>query len=233
MSLLADQTALDLLDAHLEALWDGADLSLPQALVCLAAEGEGELILWALGQLRRIPCEPKGAFARQVGSLLAEFRSRRCPWNAAALRLLDDTYTFATTGPRRYEAWAHDVHAVLHRSVPDPRGWVRLDWDRTNAARHTAPAYPLDPPDAPEFPDRLYPPGGEGGDHRARHHGRGMAVGARPHPLPPGPGRRAGGCPNPARPLRAHRALLDFLRGAPGFSLGVKRILWLRRGASR
>lgn len=157
MSLLADQTALDLLDAHLEALWDGADLSLPQALVCLAAEGEGELILWALGQLRRIPCEPKGAFARQVGSLLAEFRSRRCPWNAAALRLLDDTYTFATTGPRRHEAWAHDVHAVLHRSVPDPRGWVRLDWDRTNAARHTAPAYPLDPPDAPEFPDRLYP----------------------------------------------------------------------------
>jgi hypothetical protein len=157
MSLPADQTALDLLDAHLEALWDGTDLSLPQALVCLAAEGGGELVLWALGELRRIPCEPKGTFARQVGSLLAEFRSRRCPWNAAALRLLDDTYTFAATGPRRHEDWAHDVHAVLHRSVPDPRGWVRLDWDRTNAARHTAPAYPFDPPDAPEFPDRLYP----------------------------------------------------------------------------
>ncbi|MFF2851924.1 hypothetical protein ACFVT5_37160 [Streptomyces sp. NPDC058001] len=86
-----------------------------------------------------------------------EFRSRRCSWNAATLRLLNDTYTFAATGPRRYEDWAHDVHAVLHRSVPDPRGWLRLDPDRTNDARDTVPAYPFDPPDAAEFPDRLYP----------------------------------------------------------------------------
>ncbi|MFE7423972.1 hypothetical protein [Streptomyces sp. NPDC057545] len=157
MSLPADRTALDLLDAHLEALWDGTDLPLPQGPVRLAAEGGGELARWALDQLWRIPSEPKDVFVRQVGALLAEFRCRRCPWNAAALRLLDDTYTFAATGPRRHEDWAHDVHAVLHRSVPDPRGWVRLDWDRTNTARHTVPAYPFDPPDASEFPDRLYP----------------------------------------------------------------------------
>ncbi|MGW2328074.1 hypothetical protein ACWC5C_20160 [Streptomyces sp. NPDC001700] len=92
-----------------------------------------------------------------MGSQLPEFRSRRCPWNAAALRLLGDTYTFAAAGPRRHEGWAHDVLAVLHRSVPDPRGLVRLDWDHDNAARHTVPAYPFDPPAASEFPDRLYP----------------------------------------------------------------------------
>ncbi|MFD7402314.1 hypothetical protein ACFV7R_06490 [Streptomyces sp. NPDC059866] len=100
MPLPADRIALDLLDAHLEALWDGTDLPLPQGPVRLAAEGGSELVHWALDRLRRIPCEPKDAFARQVGSLLMEFRSRRCPWNAAALRLLDDTYTFVATGPR-------------------------------------------------------------------------------------------------------------------------------------
>ncbi|MER6378275.1 hypothetical protein ABT255_61130 [Streptomyces mirabilis] len=99
MSLPADRTALDLLDAYLEALGDGTDLPLPQGLVRLAAEGGGQLVHWALGRLRRIPCEPKGTFARRAGSLPAEFRSRRCPWNAAALRLLGDTYTFAATGP--------------------------------------------------------------------------------------------------------------------------------------
>ncbi|MGW0732461.1 hypothetical protein [Streptomyces sp. NPDC002851] len=157
MPLPADRTALDLLDAHLEALWDGTDLPLAQEPFRIAAEEDGELLHWALDQLRHIPCEPKHTFARQVGGLLAEFRSRRCPWNAAALRLLDDTYTFAATGPRRCEDWAHDVRAVLHRSVPDPRGWVRLDWDRTNDARDIVPAYPFDPPDASELPGRLYP----------------------------------------------------------------------------
>ncbi|MEU9984843.1 hypothetical protein [Streptomyces sp. NPDC050856] len=157
MPLSADRTALDLLDAHLEALWDGTDLPLPQAPVLHAVEEGSELVRWALDQLRRIPREQKDAFVRQVGGLLADFRSRRCPWNAAALRLLDDGYTFVATGPRRHEDWAHDVRAVLHRSVPDPRGWVRLDWDRTNDARHTVPAYPFDPPDASELRGRLYP----------------------------------------------------------------------------
>lgn len=152
-----DRSALDLLDAHLEALWDGRGLPLPDVPLGLAADGASELVHWALDQLRSIPHAPKEDFVRRVGSLLAEFRSRRCAWNAAALRLLDDTYTFAATGPRRHEDWAHDVLAVLHRAVPDPRGWIRLDWDRSNAAaRHTVPAYPFDPPAAAEFPDRLY-----------------------------------------------------------------------------
>ncbi len=34
---------------------------------------------------------------------------------------------------------------------------MRLDGDRTSIARHTVPAYPFDPPDPSEFPDRLYP----------------------------------------------------------------------------
>lgn len=157
MSLPADRPALDLLDAHLEALWDGTDLPLPEGPAGPVADGAGELVHWALDQLRSIPREPKDVFNCQVGSLLAEFRSRLCPWNAAALRLLDDAYTFAATGPRRHEDWAHDVLAVLHRSVRDPRGWVRLDWDRTNTARHTVPAYPFDPPAASEIPDLLYP----------------------------------------------------------------------------
>lgn len=38
MSLPADRTALDLLDAHLEALWDGTDLPLPKGPVCRRSE---------------------------------------------------------------------------------------------------------------------------------------------------------------------------------------------------
>ncbi|MBP2407042.1 hypothetical protein [Streptomyces syringium] len=153
----ADRPALDLLDAYLEARWDGRDLPLPDVMVGDSGDGAGELLHWVIGQFRSIPREPKGAFGRGVGSLLTEFRSRRCPWNAAALRLLGDVYAFAATGPRRQEDWARDALAVLHRSVPDPRGWLRLDCDRNNAARHTVPAYPFDPPAASEFPDRLYP----------------------------------------------------------------------------
>ncbi|WP_282693929.1 hypothetical protein [Streptomyces sp. CC208A] len=79
------------------------------------------------------------------------------PWDAAALRLLDDTYTFVATGPRRHEDWAHDVRAVMHRSVDDPRGRLRLDRDRDNDVRHARPAYPFAPPPAPELRSRLYP----------------------------------------------------------------------------
>ncbi|MFJ9718993.1 hypothetical protein ACIRPQ_24185 [Streptomyces sp. NPDC101213] len=152
----ADRSALDLLDAHLEALWDASGAALPLEPLGLAAEGGDELVRRVLDRLRSVPCEPKDAFGREVGGLLAEFRSRRSPWNAAALRLLDDTYTFVATGPRRHEDWAHDVHDVLHRRVADPRGWVRLDRDRTNPARRTVPAYPFDPPDPAELPARLY-----------------------------------------------------------------------------
>lgn len=157
MSLPADRAALDLLDAHLDALWGGTDLPLPRGPVQLAAGGGGELVRWALTRLQSLPREPNDAFLRQVGSLLAEFRSRRCPWNAAALRLLDETNVFVATGPRGYGDWAHDVRAVLYRSVPDPRGWVRLGWECADTARHAVPAYPFDPPDASVLPSRLYP----------------------------------------------------------------------------
>ncbi|MFF6815637.1 hypothetical protein ACFZAG_38085 [Streptomyces sp. NPDC012403] len=157
MSALAGRAALDLLEAHLEALWDATDAALPPEPLGLTTEEGDELVQWALDRLRSVPREPKDAFCREVGSLLAEFRSRRSPWNAAALRLLDDTYTFVATGPRRHKEWAHDVHAVLHRTVTDPRGWVRLDRDRRNPARRTVPAYPFDPPDPAELPALLYP----------------------------------------------------------------------------
>ncbi|WP_434587361.1 hypothetical protein [Streptomyces sp. A5-4] len=157
MPLPADRLALDLLDAHLEALCDGADLPLPEGLVGPSAREAGRLACWALDRLRSIPREPKDAFVRQVGSLLEEFRSRRCPWNAAALRLFDDASPFVAAGPRRHEDWGHDVLAVLHRSVGDPRGWLRLDGYRRNSARDSVPAYPFDPPPISRFPDRLYP----------------------------------------------------------------------------
>ncbi|MFI8951385.1 hypothetical protein ACIGO6_33330 [Streptomyces sp. NPDC053750] len=156
----ADRTALDLLDARLEALWrtwDESDASLPAEPSGLAAEGEGELVNWARGRLRSIPREPKDAFCREVGGLLLEFRARRSPWNAAALRLLYDPYTFVATGPRRHGDWTHDVHAVLHRAVTDPRGWLRLDSDRASPARQAVPAYPFDPPDPADMPACLYP----------------------------------------------------------------------------
>ncbi|WP_240667643.1 hypothetical protein [Streptomyces luteoverticillatus] len=165
MILHADQSPLDLLDTYLEALsdalGDGTDalLPIPEPLVPTGEDADGkddELLSWALGRLRTIPRQPKDDFRLEVGSLLAEFRSRRSPWNAAALRLLDDHYTFVATGPRRHEDWAHDVLAVMHRSAPDPRGWIRLDWDRTNTVRHTMPAYPFDPPVASHFPDILH-----------------------------------------------------------------------------
>ncbi|MEU0232429.1 MULTISPECIES: hypothetical protein [unclassified Streptomyces] len=104
-----------------------------------------------------MPREPADGFVRHAGDLLMGFRARRRPWNAGALRLLGDPYTFVATGPRRHEDWTHDVHAVMHRSVPDPRGWIRLDADRFNTVRHSMPAYPFDPPDPSEFPGRLRP----------------------------------------------------------------------------
>ncbi|MFF9342584.1 hypothetical protein ACF1CG_22915 [Streptomyces sp. NPDC014773] len=152
------ETALDRLDVCLEALRDGAE---PRGVHAAPGGGdtEGELVRWALDRLRRLPREPHETFVREVGGLLREFRRRRCPWNAAALRLLDDTYTFAATGPRLHDDWAHDVRAVMHRSVDDPRGWIRLDGDRVNDARGTWPAYPFDPPPASGFPARLHPLG--------------------------------------------------------------------------
>ncbi|WP_327256855.1 hypothetical protein [Streptomyces sp. NBC_01244] len=78
------------------------------------------------------------------------------PWNAAALRLLEDPYVFLATGPRRHGDWAEDVLALMHREVPDPRDWLRIDGDRTNDARDAVPAYPFAPPPAAGFRDRLH-----------------------------------------------------------------------------
>ncbi|MET8969418.1 hypothetical protein [Streptomyces hydrogenans] len=147
---------LDRLDAYLEALWDGAEL--PGAPAAPGGrDAEGPLVRWALDRLRGLPREPRETFRREVGGLLREFRGRRCPWNAAALRLLDDTYTFVATGPRLHDDWAYDVRAVMHRAVDDPRGRLRLDGDRRNDARDTWPAYPFDPPPASGFRARLHP----------------------------------------------------------------------------
>ncbi|MCG8969119.1 hypothetical protein [Streptomyces sp. CL12-4] len=153
------RTALDLLDAHLETLWGTWEPSdvLPAEPPGLAAEGAGELVHWALDRLRNIPREPKDAFAREIGDLIMEFRSRRSPWNAAALRLLYDQCIFVATGPRRHEDWTHDVHAVLHRTVNDPRGWLRLDMDCPDPARQTVPAYPFDPPAPADMRAHLHP----------------------------------------------------------------------------
>lgn len=149
--------ALDLLDAHLEALWDGTDGAPPgEPVRGVHLTGDG-LVAWALDRLRDIPREPKADFRLHAGTLLAEFRMRRCPWNAAALRLLDDTYTFVAVGPRQHPDWAHDFRAVLNRSVADPRGWVRLDGDRLNATRDTLPLYPFDPPEPSELARSLHP----------------------------------------------------------------------------
>ncbi|WP_107052160.1 hypothetical protein OG337_07440 [[Kitasatospora] papulosa] len=156
---VSSRTALDLLDAHLEDLWDGADLPLlPDGLDGQAIGEAGDLVHWTLGRLKSLSWQPGGdVFTQEVGSLLEELRLRVCPWNAAAVRLLGDPYVFMATGPRSHENWAHDVLAVLHRSVRDPRGWVRLDPDRTNSARDSVSAYPFDPPAASELADHLHP----------------------------------------------------------------------------
>ncbi|MFI9065716.1 hypothetical protein ACIGQE_28320 [Streptomyces sp. NPDC053429] len=162
-----DQTALDLLDTHLEDLWRAAiELqrgneavvpAAPRHLAETAADGAAaELLRWGYGQLAGIPRSPADVFARSVGSTIMELRRRRSPWNAAALRLLEDPYIFLATGPRRHEDWAEDVLALMHREVPDPRGWLRIDGDRTNNARCAVPAYPFEPPPAAGFRDRLH-----------------------------------------------------------------------------
>ncbi|MFH7595579.1 hypothetical protein WDV06_10825 [Streptomyces racemochromogenes] len=161
------RTALDLLDAHLEDLWRAADAlrrgnpapvpaAPPEPADATADAAATELLRWGYAEVNGIPRAPADAFARAVGETLMELRRRRSPWNAAALRLLEDPYVFLATGPRRHEDWAEDVLALMHRKVPDPRGWLRIDHDRTNEARHAVPAYPFDPPPAAGFRDRLH-----------------------------------------------------------------------------
>lgn len=80
-------------------------------------------------------------------------------WEEAALRLLEDVYTFVATGPRAHPNWQSDVLAVLNREVDDPRGWSRLDWDKDNHEERTAhgSSFPFLPLSREELTERLFP----------------------------------------------------------------------------
>ncbi|MEV6580531.1 hypothetical protein AB0M92_20460 [Streptomyces sp. NPDC051582] len=65
-------------------------------------------------------------------------------WEAALVRLLDDVYTFAMTGPRRHEDWSEDVLAVMERTVADPRGWRVMEWQVDREGREAGrPSHPF------------------------------------------------------------------------------------------
>ncbi|MFD9518859.1 hypothetical protein [Streptomyces sp. NPDC059979] len=65
-------------------------------------------------------------------------------WEAALLRLLEEVYTFARSGPRLHEDWAEDVRAVMERSVADPRGWSVLETHTHRVGRESGyPFYPF------------------------------------------------------------------------------------------
>ncbi|WP_329221573.1 hypothetical protein OG352_31380 [Streptomyces sp. NBC_01485] len=80
-------------------------------------------------------------------------------WEAAALRLLEDVYTLAATGPRSHSGWQNDVLAVMNREVGDPRGWSTLDWDEDNDEARAAggPSYPFLPLSREALTERLHP----------------------------------------------------------------------------
>ncbi|MFB7272301.1 hypothetical protein [Streptomyces sp. NPDC056244] len=69
-------------------------------------------------------------------------------WEAAALRLFDDTYSFVASGPRSHGEWREDVLPVMARAVGDPRGWAVLDWDAEDERRRDDPFYPFTDPTA-------------------------------------------------------------------------------------
>lgn len=83
----------------------------------------------------------------------------RVAWEEAVRRLLDDVYTFAATGPRTRAGWQRDALAVMRRDAEDPRGWITLDWDRSNDARRAGSPlwYPFVPLSAEGLERRLYP----------------------------------------------------------------------------
>ncbi|MER6201108.1 hypothetical protein ABT234_27545 [Streptomyces sp. NPDC001586] len=65
-------------------------------------------------------------------------------WEAALLRLLEDVFTFAGSGPRLHEDWAEDVRAVMERSVADPRGWSAQDSETFKEGWEAGfPSYPF------------------------------------------------------------------------------------------
>ncbi|MFJ9551493.1 hypothetical protein [Streptomyces erythrochromogenes] len=65
-------------------------------------------------------------------------------WEAALIRLLEEVYTFAWSGPRLHEDWAEDICAVMERSVADPRGWAVLETHTHKVGRESGyPSYPF------------------------------------------------------------------------------------------
>ncbi|MFF6807857.1 hypothetical protein [Streptomyces sp. NPDC012616] len=78
-------------------------------------------------------------------------------WETAALRLLEDVYTFVASGPRTHSGWQSDVLAVMNREVGDPRGWNTLDWDAGNDEKAAdGPSYPFLPLSREALTERLY-----------------------------------------------------------------------------
>ncbi|MFE3859941.1 hypothetical protein ACFXPT_05850 [Streptomyces goshikiensis] len=79
-------------------------------------------------------------------------------WDVALVRLLDDVYTFAMTGPRLHDDWAQDVLAVMHRVVADPRGWRVMQWQIGKEWRENGhPSYPFLPLTAEEVREWTHP----------------------------------------------------------------------------
>ncbi|MFD5881672.1 hypothetical protein [Streptomyces yangpuensis] len=65
-------------------------------------------------------------------------------WEAALLRLLEEVFTLARSGPRLHEDWAEDVCAVMERSVADPRGWAGRESDAFDVGWESGyPFYPF------------------------------------------------------------------------------------------
>lgn len=82
----------------------------------------------------------------------------RTAWEEASLRLLDDVYAFAATGPSAHPDWRDDVLAVMNHEVDDPRGWNVLDWETDKEERTTAgPSFPFHPPSREILDERLFP----------------------------------------------------------------------------
>lgn len=72
----------------------------------------------------------------------------RTSWEAAVRHLYRDAYAYIATGPRRHADWTLDVLALMARTVPDPRGWARVD-DAEKAPKRV---------DDPTWPFAVHPP---------------------------------------------------------------------------
>lgn len=64
-------------------------------------------------------------------------------WDAAVRHLYRDAYACIATGPRRHDDWTLDVTELMARSVPDPRGWARVDDAAEDPERVGNPRWPF------------------------------------------------------------------------------------------